>query len=143
MFILTCTIEGQEYAFDLAKVESSILATEVTSLPRAPEFVLGAINIHGQVIPVFNMRKLLNLPTRELEIKDQFILCYVHQKHIALWVDNVKQVKFCDEKDLIPADHSCGDAEAVQYVVKDNGQIILLYDLEKLLSSHTLQTATV
>lgn len=138
MNILICSIENQQYAFDLAKIERIVLAVEVTPLPNSPEYIFGAINLNGQVIPVINLRSLLGLPLKTLEIKDHFILCHAHGNKIALWVDKVKKVKTCNETELIPAKESFSELKSVEYVLKDDDEITLFYDLEKLLPSQQL-----
>lgn len=138
MHILIWKIENQQYAIDLAVVDYILLAAAITRLPHAPDYILGALNVHGQVIPVINMRKLLGLPEKEIETKDYFILAHVHQKPAILWVDNVERVRLCKEKELISAQEVLPDLEAVDHVLKENGQIILLYDLEKLIPSHAV-----
>lgn len=134
MDILVCTIEGQLYGLELYKVNSVVLAVEPTSLPNAPEQFLGAINVHGQITPVLNMRQLLDMPTRELELNDQFILCNIYQKPVALWVDSVKHIKNYSEEEFIPAKEVLPDLPGLQYILKEDAQMILVYDLEKLLS---------
>lgn len=138
MNILIWVIENQQYAVDLAKIDSVLLACEVTYLPNAPDDILGAINVHGQIVPVINMRQLLGLPKKEIEIQDHFILVHVHEKQMALLVDNVKGVRPCIQKELIPAHEVLPNLEAVEHVLKENGQIVLLYNLDKLIPIHTI-----
>jgi purine-binding chemotaxis protein CheW len=38
-------------------VERIVRVVEVTPLPKAPEIVLGVVNVQGQIIPVINIRK--------------------------------------------------------------------------------------
>ena len=138
MYILIWVIENQQYAIDLAAVDSVLLACEMTYLPHAPREMMGAINVHGQVVPVINMRHLLGLPEKEMVLTDHFILIHVHQKQLALLVDNVKGVKFCTQKELIPAREVLPDLEAIEHVIKENEQIVLLYNLNKLIPVHTI-----
>lgn len=138
MDILVCSIEGQQIGLELNKVNSVILAVETTTLPNAPDYFLGAINVHGRITLVLDMRKLLGEPLRKLELKDQFILCKIHQKQVALWVDNVKHIKQYKDDEFIPAEQILPDLLGLQYVLKEDGQMILIYDLEKLFSSNSL-----
>lgn len=141
MDILVCSIEGQQIGLVLAKINSVVLAVETTPLPNAPDHFLGAITVHGLITPVLNMRKILGEPIRELEVQDQFILCNIHQKQVALWVDKVKYVRHCKEEEFIPAEQILPDLMGLQYALKDNGQIILIYDLEKLLPDSSISLA--
>ncbi len=138
MYVLICSIEDQDYAFPLNEVRRAILAAEVTPLPNPPPFILGAINIQGQVIPVFNLRQRLNLPNRDLDINDHFLLCEIHQRQLVLWLDKVKKVRFCEQHELIPTQHIAANMEEIKSILKENGQLILIYDLEKLLTCHPL-----
>ena len=50
-------LDKQRYALSLAAVERVVRAAEVTLLPNAPPIVLGAIDVGGRVLPVFNVRR--------------------------------------------------------------------------------------
>ena len=136
MDVLICRVQEQQYAFDLAVVERALLAVATTPLPNAPDFVLGAINVHGSVLPLVSMRKLLGMQPKEIELEDHFILCRAQGKRLALWVDQVKEVRTLSQKELAP--HLLPDMQAVQSVFKDDGHIILLYDLEKLMADQKM-----
>lgn len=135
MNILIYTIEGQQYGLSLNVVKSAALAVEYVPIPNSPEYILGAINVRGHITTVINMRMLFGWPVREISTSDQFVLCEFNQKHMALWVDSIKGVKLIKEQELIPAQEILPDLEDLQYVLKENDQIILLYDIEKLLES--------
>lgn len=51
-------IEGQRYALRLGAVERVLPMATVSPLPKAPTVALGVINLHGQVVPVLNIRSL-------------------------------------------------------------------------------------
>lgn len=138
MDILICLIENQQIGLELKKINSVIFAVETISIPHADSHFLGAINVHGTITLVLNMRKLLGLPIKELEANDQFILYDIHQKQMALWVDHVKRVKFYENEELIPAAEFLTHLPGLQYGIKEDNQIILIYDLEKLLPSSLL-----
>lgn len=131
MYILIYLIDGQQYGIPLKQVQSAVLAVEVTPLPGSPDYILGAINVRGEILPVIDTRKLLGLNSRELEASDQFILCLFNQNPMAIWVDSIKEIKLYKEDDLIPADQILPHMEGLQHVIKKNDQMILLYDLEQ------------
>ncbi len=133
MDILIYTIDDQKFALNLTSVDRVILPVEMTPIHSPRKDVMGAINIHGDVIPVINMRLLLNIPMKEMDLNDHFILCHMDHSRVALWVDSVKMVREAIEKELIPAQEVMPELDAVEYVLKDDEQITLLIDLEKLL----------
>lgn len=135
MHILVCSLEGRRYGFDLGRVERGMLAVEVTSLPNMPGHVLGAVNIHGDIVPVINLRKLLGLPLREVDANDHFVLCKAHNRSVALWVDHAKTVRKCSEGELLPAEGVIPGIHAAEHVLKEDGEITLLFDLDRLIPS--------
>lgn len=100
---LVFSVDQQRLGFHLSYIVRVISAVEITPLPNAPCDVEGMINIHGEIVPVINLRRLLGMRERPLELDDQFIICQIDGKSITLWVDQVSGLKEYAEKDLIPA----------------------------------------
>lgn len=127
------TVENQKFGFDLTHIDRVILVVEITPFPNAPPYLMGMINIHGAVVPVINLRHVLGLPKRELELNDQFLICRLEGKVFAIWVDLVSGIVEYSKEALIPAKDVISDADSIDYVVKENGAIQLIYNLKKLL----------
>ncbi len=138
MNILVFTLHQQQFAFELDVVDRIVLAVQATCVPNAPNFILGVINVHGTVIPLVNLRLLLGLPMKELEIQDQFIVCHVGDKRVALWVDEVKQVRKVAKEALISRSAIAADMKAVEYVLKENGQMTCVFDVKQLIPEYEL-----
>lgn len=88
--VLVFHIEGQNFGLDLLYVERVIRAVEMHSYPKNNPFFLGLLYLYEEWIPVVNMRAILELREREIELKDQLIICHHEQQKIALWVDQVE-----------------------------------------------------
>ena len=54
-------LDGQRYGLRLSVVERVVRAVEVTSLPSAPDIVMGVINLAGQIVPVVNIQRRFRL----------------------------------------------------------------------------------
>ena len=54
--IVVFLVDGQRYALPLSAVDRAVRAVAVTPLPEMPPQVLGAINVHGRVLPVLSLR---------------------------------------------------------------------------------------
>lgn len=134
MDIAIFTVEEQQFAIELSSVERVVRAVEITPLPNAPAHIKGVINVAGDVIPVINMLTLLGMADREIRLTDQLILCCLQKKRAALWVTKVKKIATFNSDELIPARDVFPELESVDYVVKDDAQIILIYRTEDLLS---------
>jgi purine-binding chemotaxis protein CheW len=132
--LVVFTLDEQQYALPLAAVERIVRALEITPLPKAPEIVLGVVNIQGRVIPVFNIRKRFNLPEREISLNDHLILARTSRRPVALVVDEVSGVIDRPEGEVVAAEDILAGMEYVEGVVKLEQGMILIHDLNKFLS---------
>ena len=130
------TLDERQYALHLSAVERVVRVVEVTLLPKAPEIVLGVVNVQGQVIPVFNIRKQFRLPQREVDLNDQLIIAHTSSRTVALLVDAVSGVIEPEEHTIITAENIMPAMEYVEGVVKleDGMMIFLIHDLSAFLS---------
>jgi purine-binding chemotaxis protein CheW len=90
--VLLFGIGGQRFALALDAVERVLRAVELTPLPGAPPTVAGAIDVHGAVVPVFNLRERLGLAACEVSPSDVFILARAGTRRVALWCEFVQSV---------------------------------------------------
>ena len=67
----------EEYAIDINCVQEVIRPQEITQLPQLPDFVLGVVNIRGSVVPLFDLRKKLNLAEKALDDHSRMILVQI------------------------------------------------------------------
>jgi purine-binding chemotaxis protein CheW len=118
----------------LAAVQRVVRAVEVTPLPKAPLIVLGVINVQGQIIPVFNLRKRFSLKQREIEPSNQFIIATTRTRVVALVVDTVVGVIERLEKEILAPASILSDVEYVEGVTKFEDGIVFIHDLGGFLS---------
>jgi purine-binding chemotaxis protein CheW len=56
-------LDGEQYALPMAAVGEVLRVPDaVTRLPRAPDFVVGMINLRGEVLPIIDLRRQFDLP---------------------------------------------------------------------------------
>ena len=90
--LVTFSLDDRKFALYVSAVQRIIRVVEVTALPKAPEIVVGIINMQGQVIPVFDIRMRFHLPAREVQLNDQMIIATTAKRTVALIVDSVDDV---------------------------------------------------
>ena len=134
MKILTFTLDEPRYALYLSIVERVIHAVEITPLPKAPEIVPGIINVHGEILPVIDIRKRFNLPFRERMIEDVFIIAGTDKRKVVLVADAVSSITEVDEEDIRTAQTNISFAENIKGVVKLEKGLFLICDMDMFLS---------
>lgn len=128
------SIHDSRYALALHAVKRVVRVAEITPLPRAPEIVLGVINIAGTIVPVVNLRKRFSLPHSELKLTDHFIVAATPRRDVALVADSVSDVIERATEEIIESGRILPGLKYVEGVVKLPDGIILIHDLETFLS---------
>lgn len=132
--LVVFALDEQRYALHLSAVERIVRVAEVTPLPKAPEIVLGVINVQGHLIPVADIRRRFRLPEREIDLSDHLIIAKTSKRTVALVVDEVTGVIESPEQKLIPAKEILPGTDYVEGVMKLEDGLILIHDLATFLS---------
>lgn len=132
--LVVFSLDEQPYALYLDAVERTVRAVEILPLPKAPDIVLGVINIQGQVIPVVNIRRRLDLPERKIDLNDRFIIARTQRRTVALVVDTVTGVIEPAQEKLAPAEKITPGIELIDGVIKLEDGMILIHNLDRFLS---------
>lgn len=132
--LVVFALDSQRYALPLPVADRVVRMVAITPLPKAPDIVLGVVNIQGQVIPVINMRRRFCLPDRELALTDQLVVAHTARRTVALVADAVLDVIASSAQNLIETENIFPKLEYVEGVVKLADGLILIHDLNKFLS---------
>jgi purine-binding chemotaxis protein CheW len=132
--ILIFELERRLYGLRLSAVERVLRAVEVTPLPQTPKVVSGVIDVGGQIVPVLSLRNRLGLAERAVGVNDQFVLARTARRRIALVVDLACGVVEKTAADLIEAKAILPNLKQIEGIVQLDGGIVLIHDLDALLS---------
>ncbi len=124
------------YAVDIMRIKEIIRPQKLTALPQSPPFIDGVINLRGSVIPVVDLRKRFDMPTRETTASTRLLIVRLTAQTIGLVVDDVTEVITVPIKDIKPppavseglvANHLLG-------VCLSGDVLVMLLDIDKLLT---------
>jgi purine-binding chemotaxis protein CheW len=127
-------LDERRYALPLAVVERVVRAVDVTPLPKASPIVLGAINVHGRVLPVLNVRKRFLMPEREIGPADWFLLAHTARHTVVLVVDESEGVVERTQAEVVLSTQIVPDLDHFPGVLRLDDGLVLIHDLEKFLS---------
>lgn len=122
------------YGLALSAVERVVRVVEVTPLPKAPEIVIGVVNVAGTVIPVINMRRRFRLWERDIVLSDQLVIAHTTRRTVALLVDSVIGVLAYLEQRAVPAQDVLPDLTYVESIVKLGDGLVFIHNLDTFLS---------
>jgi purine-binding chemotaxis protein CheW len=126
-------LDELRYALNLSTVERVIPIVEITPLPKAPEIVLGVINIQGEIIPVINIRKHFNLPVREIELDNQLIIVHASKRRVAIVVDSVTGVHELERYQFAGTEEAFPYTEYLSGIAKVENNIVMILDEQKVM----------
>lgn len=132
--LVVALLDGRRCALRLPAVERVARAVEITPLPKAPEIVLGVINVGGRIVPVINVRKRFRLAEREAGLGDQLLIARTARRTVALPVDAVTGVLPCSAEMVTTKEAIVPGLEYLEGIAKLEDGMILIHDLDKFLS---------
>lgn len=133
-------LHGGEYAIPIIKVREIITLPEITVLPYSPEYLKGITNLRGSVIPVVNIKQLMNIPENGA-VPQKVIVIACGRMTFGILVDGITGVISIDEATIeAPETMPHGRAEQVEGVAKIGARLIVLLEPKKLipLKDHSL-----
>lgn len=128
-------VNGQEFAIDINKVKTIEKVTPITRVPGTPDFVIGVINLRGEVIPVVDIRKRMGFEPREFDENSRIIIVGINDMEIGLTADSANEVMDM-EQDKIENNLDFTrniDDSFVEGVGKTEENIVVILDLERIL----------
>jgi purine-binding chemotaxis protein CheW len=134
--LATFFLAHEEYGVDVRAVQEIIRVSEITQVPRAPDFIKGVINLRGRIIPVIDLKRKLGLGEVELARQSRIVVVKLKERLLGLLVDGASQVLKVPVSSIeaAPEEVTDVDATAVRGVAKLPGRLIILMDLARTLA---------
>ncbi len=138
---LTFHLGKESYGLEIRHVTEIIVLQEITKVPDLPEFIIGVVNLRGNVISVMDMRKRFHLEPKEYDDRTCIVVVNIKDIAIGLLVDTVNEVMNIPEEqvDPPPKTHSGIKSNYIMGMGKVENQVKILLDIEKILYEEELE----
>lgn len=133
---VTFLLENEIYGINVMQVQEILRYSDIASVPGAPDYVLGIINLRGNVVTVIDTRSRFGLMSAEITDNSRIVIIEAEKQVIGILVDSVAEVVYLKKSEIESAPH-VGTAESSQFiqgVSNRDGGLLILVDLNKLLS---------
>lgn len=140
--ILRFRLHDERFAIDLDRVEEIIKPRRFTSVPRAPEWILGILSLRGTMIPVIDLARRLGFHARE-SAGQRIIVVRDGEDQCGLLVDEVRDVERIADEDVedVPAGLTGNSGRFLAGLVRqaddaddDGSDLMAIVDLGEILS---------
>jgi len=133
---VTFRLADELYGINAMQVQEVLRVSEIAPVPGAPHYVLGIINLRGNVVTVIDTRMRLGLPTSEVTDATRIVILESARHVVGILVDCVAEVvDLCvSDVDSPPNAGSDESARYIQGVASHDRGLLILVDLNKLLT---------
>lgn len=140
--LATFFLDREEYGVDVRQVQEIRRVTEITGVPRAPDFIRGVINLRGRILPVLDLKRKLGMGEVETSRATRIVVVRLKERLLGLLVDGASQVLKVAVSRIEPPPEEVVEkgGDYIRGVAKLDDRLIILVDLERLLA-HELRAA--
>ncbi len=133
---VTYRLGEETYGINVMQVQEVLRHTEIAPVPGAPEYVLGIINLRGNVVTVIDTRTRFGLEPTDITDNTRIVIIESDEQVVGILVDSVAEVVYLrsSEIDSAPNVGTEESAKFIQGVSNRDGELLILVDLNKLLS---------
>lgn len=133
---VTFRLQEETYGINVMQVQEVLRYTDIAPVPGSPDYVLGIINLRGNVVTVIDTRSRFGLPASEVSDNTRIVIIEAEKQVIGILVDSVAEVVYLKQSEIDTAPNVGTDESArfIQGVANREGELLILVDLNKLLS---------
>ncbi|MEO4054305.1 chemotaxis protein [Solibacillus sp. CAU 1738] len=132
--IVEFEVANNKFGINVIKVKEIIQPIPVTFIPHAHPHVEGIIQLRGEVLPVVDMLKVLGIQNADRNPQQKYIVAEFNKQRVVFRVDNVTQIhRISWDQIEKPSDMYQGGNSQVIGVIKQNEEMILLLDFERIM----------
>lgn len=133
---VTFKLDGETYGINVMQVQEVLRYTEIAPVPGAPEYVLGIINLRGNVVTVIDTRHRFGLNALEVSENTRIVIIEADQHVVGIMVDAVAEVVYLNQSEIDTAPNVGNDetSKFIQGVCNKNSELLILIDLNNMLT---------
>jgi purine-binding chemotaxis protein CheW len=130
-------LAGERYAVELMRVREVSLLKELTPVPCTPPFVLGIINLRGEIRTVIDLKRFFELPSKGISELNKIIMLHADGMELGILADSITGVRTVPVSQLQPSLPTLTGVRA-DYLRGVTHDRLVVLDAAKLLSSRRI-----
>lgn len=145
---LTFLLGSEVYAFSILKVKEIIEYGDITSMPMMPDFICGAINLRGKVVPVIDLSLRMEKAAADISRRTCIVIVELSTGdgviNIGVIIDSVSKVVDLQADEIEPAPSFGGNirTDFIEGMGKLENEFIIVLNLDRVISMDDIQALT-
>ena len=137
---VTFQLGSETYGINVLQVREVLRVTDITPVPGSPDYVLGIINLRGNVVTVIDCRRCFDLPDKESDESSRIVIVESSGQVVGVLVDSVAEVVYLrsSQIDHAPNIGAEDSSKYIQGVYSRDDELLILVDLNKLVASEDI-----
>lgn len=133
---VTFQLDEETYGINVMLVQEVLRITDIAPVPGAPGYVVGIINLRGNVVTVIDTRMRFGLSPKEMDDSTRIVIIESEKQTVGIIVDSVSEVVdiYSNEIETAPNVGNDETARYIEGVVSRDEHLLILVDLNKLLT---------
>lgn len=117
---------------DILNIQEINKQTEVTTVPQAPEYVKGVLNLRGRIVTVIDLGEKIGLSPITVNKDNRNVIVDSHDEHIGLLVDRISDVMMADTTKIESPPANIGGIQGKYFsgVFKTDNSLVGILDIE-------------
>jgi len=134
-------IGRETFGLPIGIVREIVRVPEITSVPNAPEYIEGVINLRGRIIPVVDLRKRFGQEATTLNKKSRIVVVELNGRSVGLIVNSASEVLRLPPSEIEQPNtvFQEGELDYITGVGKIQGRLVILLDLNRILQRAELR----
>lgn len=133
MQVVVFRLGDEQFAVETAKVQGINDIMEITTVPKAPNYIKGLINLRGNVISLLDINLLLSINKKENVEQNNIIILKMEDEHVGITVDEVDEVLEIEEEIVEKIDDQ--RKLYIKGVINFKDRVVTLIDIDKLFAN--------
>lgn len=142
--ILSFVLDNEQFGIEISNIQEVLEFRSVTPVPRTPNYMLGVINLRGQVVSVIDLRRYFGMQLAETTVNSCIIIVEVkidgEDTWIGLLADRVLEVVELEVTEISPAPRmgSCIHSDFINGIVKYDEHVVIILQVERIFNTGDL-----
>ncbi len=97
---VTFRLDNESYGINVMQVQEVLRYTEIAPVPGAPSYVLGIINLRGNVVTVIDTRQRFGLDPAPVSDNTRIVIIEADKQVVGILVDSVAEVVYLKQSEI-------------------------------------------